>query len=76
MGFYWLNHILQFIPDAEISKSVNLILGNIKVSSFEDISRLEPNDFVYGIIFDTPFGPYASIILTFPIRLINDVSLL
>lgn len=56
MGFYWLNHILQFIPDAEISKSVNLILSNIKVSSFEDITRLEPNDFVYGIIFDTPLA--------------------
>ena len=56
MGFYWLDYILQFFPHSEISQNVNLILNNIKVSSFEDISRLEPNDFVYGIIFDTPLA--------------------
>ena len=56
MGFYWLNYIFSFFPDLEISKNINFVLNNIKVTSFENISTLEPNDFVYGIVFDVPMA--------------------
>ena len=56
MGFYWLNYIAEHFPQFSISENINLTLYSIRVSSFEIIANLEPNDFVYGIIFDVPLA--------------------